>query len=128
MPLTAIPACHGIATRVLAGQTIKIINTHGTQIVDIFAFTLSSPIEIKTQLSIPHSVSILGSTIPRVGDGLVDNERTVLLRMTNDTTKGQHDMLIAACDRWRYEALGAKGHRNCADNLVEGLDGLGSSL
>lgn len=51
-----------------------------------------------------------------------------MLTMTEDTTEGVHDTIIAACDRQRYEELGGGSeHRNCADNLVEGLAGIGSS-
>jgi hypothetical protein len=42
-----------------------------------------------------------------------------------------HDTLMAACDRYRYAELGVPGaleeggHRNCSDNLGEGLGALG---
>lgn len=42
-----IPARHGTATFVPAGQTIKIINTSGTQVVDTWAFALPQPPEPK---------------------------------------------------------------------------------
>lgn len=49
-----------------------------------------------------------------------------MLTVTEDTTAGIHDTMIAACDTARYVELGGgEGHRNCADNLVEGLGGLG---
>jgi hypothetical protein len=38
-----IPARHGTATFVPAGQVIKIINTSGTQVVDTWAFALPKP-------------------------------------------------------------------------------------
>ncbi|KAK5119750.1 hypothetical protein LTR85_007326 [Meristemomyces frigidus] len=41
--LQLIPAKHGVATFVPAGQTIKIINTSGTQVVDTWAFALPKP-------------------------------------------------------------------------------------
>lgn len=45
-----------------------------------------------------------------------------MFTITEDTTKGIHDTMIAACDSARYVELGGrKDHRNCADNLVEGL-------
>ena len=48
-----------------------------------------------------------------------------MLIVVEDTTAGIHDTLIAACDKQRYEELGGEeGHRNCADNLVEGLSGI----
>ena len=32
-----IPAGHGKAVRLVAGQSVKLINTHGTQVVDAWA-------------------------------------------------------------------------------------------
>jgi len=135
-PLTPIPARHGVATPLHTGQTIKIINTHGTQVVDTWAFTLPSfpptqsvsfnPLQILTQMSMQHTRASLNRTIPRVGDGLYDNERRKMLTVVEDTTEGVHDTLIAACDAARYRELGGEeGHRNCANNLVEGLRALG---
>lgn len=54
-----------------------------------------------------------------------------MLTITDDTS-GVHDTLVAACDRWRYAELGVVGalegaHRNCSDNLGEGLATLGTS-
>jgi uncharacterized protein YcgI (DUF1989 family) len=52
-----------------------------------------------------------------------------MLTIVEDTTEGIHDTLIAACDKHRYIELGGgSNHRNCADNLVEGLSALGISL
>ena len=53
-----------------------------------------------------------------------------MLRITEDTTSGIHDTLMAACDRYRYAELGVEGalegaHRSCADNLDEGLEAIG---
>lgn len=47
--LQLIPARHGVATFVPAGQTIKIINTSGTQVVDTWAFALPTPEEKKVE-------------------------------------------------------------------------------
>ena len=128
MPLTTIPARHGIATPLKAGQVIKIINTHGNQVVDTFAFTLSPSSEITTQLSMQHTRASLNRVIPKVGDGLYNNERKKMLTIMEDTTEGIHDTLIAACDKQRYEELGGGSeHRNCADNLVEGLSAISKS-
>jgi hypothetical protein len=41
--LQVIPARHGTATFVPAAQTIKIINTSGTQVIDTWAFALPDP-------------------------------------------------------------------------------------
>jgi len=128
--LKTIPARHGIAVPLHSGQTIKIINTYGTQVVDTWAFTLSSfppsSSTIVTQMSMQHTRASLCRVIPKVGDGLYDNERRKMLTIVEDTTDGVHDTLIAACDKERYLELGGgEGHRHCAGNLVEGLSALG---
>ena len=49
-----------------------------------------------------------------------------ILRVLADATPGVHDTLIAACDRYRYEQLGAETyHDNCTDNLAAALKALG---
>jgi uncharacterized protein YcgI (DUF1989 family) len=64
--------------------------------------------------------------IPKAGDTLLTNRRRPILTLLEDTSGGIHDTLIAACDRWRYEQLGCEGyHRNCTDNLAEGLRAIG---
>lgn len=80
-------------------------------------------------LSMQHTRASLSRIIPKVGDTLVSNERKPMLTLVEDTTPGIHDTMVAACDRWRYEELGAKGyHRNCSDNLMEGMQELGKSV
>ena len=129
--IITIPACHGIATPLTAGQTIKVINTYGSQVVDTWAFTLStfpptSTSKITSQMSMQHTRASLNKIVPVKGDGLYNNERQRMFTLTEDTTEGIHDTLIAACDQYRYEELGGEpGHRNCADNLVEVLNRIG---
>ena len=42
--------------------------------------------------------------------------------VTEDTTPGIHDTIMAACDRQRYGLLGFEDyHRNCQDNMMEGM-------
>ncbi|KAG0645131.1 hypothetical protein D0Z07_9181 [Hyphodiscus hymeniophilus] len=133
MAPTIIPARHGLAISLKMGQTLKIVNTHGTQVIDTWAFTVSgSKIISQRTLSLSHTRASLQRTIPLVGDSLYSNERKKMLTVTEDTS-GVHDTLIAACDRWRYAELGVEGalegsHRNCTDNLGEGLEAVGAHL
>jgi uncharacterized protein YcgI (DUF1989 family) len=42
-----------------------------------------------------------------------------MLKMIEDGGDGIHDMLLPACDQFRYEFFGYKGpHPNCSDNLM----------
>jgi uncharacterized protein YcgI (DUF1989 family) len=121
-PIT-IPARRGKAAHVAAGQTVTVINTHGEQVVDTWAFNTHDLAEF---MSMEHSRATHHHLTPHVGDTLLTNQRRPILTLIEDTSGGVHDTLIAACDRYRYEHLGcAEYHDNCTDNLAEGLAGLG---
>ena len=121
-----VPARKGKAVRLMAGQTIKIINQSGTQVVDTWAFPTLGMNEdgIGEHLSMPHCRVASGHLRPRVGDTLVSNGRVAMLTVEEDTSGGVHDTLMAACDPMRYRLSGVKKwkeHANCAENLVLGL-------
>ena len=114
-----IPARRGKAVRLRRGQRAKIVNTHGQQVVDTWAFVADNLGEF---MSMEHSRVAMGRIIPAVGDALVTNRRRPILTVIEDTSGGIHDTLFAACDRWRYETLGHQGyHDNCTDNLAAAL-------
>jgi uncharacterized protein YcgI (DUF1989 family) len=121
--LVTIPARRGKAAHLRRGQSIKIINTHGAQVIDTWAFVDDHLTEF---MSMEHTRTSLLKLIPAVGDALVTNKRRPILMMAEDTTPGAHDTLIAACDNERYGLLGCTHyHDNCTDNLHAGLAGLG---
>jgi hypothetical protein len=114
MELVEIPARRGAAARLRAGQSIRVVNTRGGQVVDLWAFVEGDA----EHLSMPHSVVTLGRIKPAPGDVLVSDLRRPLLRLEEDRSPGTHCMVFAACDPARYALLGARGyHANCADNL-----------
>ena len=118
-----IPARRGKAAQVARGQHVKVINTHGEQVVDTWAFNRANPSEF---LSMEHTRAHTLRIVPRVGDVLRTNQRRPILTLVEDTSGGIHDTLIAACDRYRYAFLGVEGyHDNCADNLAAALAELG---
>ena len=117
--LITIPARRGKAAFVNRGQTIKVINTHGQQVVDTWAFNRH---DIREFMSMEHSRATHHHMIPRVGDRLLTNHRRPVLTILEDTAGGIHDTLMAACDRYRYEELGCTDyHDNCTDNLATAL-------
>jgi uncharacterized protein YcgI (DUF1989 family) len=118
-----IPARRGKAVRLDRGQSVKVINTHGSQVVDTWAFNRA---DIGEFMSMEHTRIAIGRIIPKVGDALVTNHRRPILTLVEDTSGGIHDTLVAACDRWRYELLGCTTyHDNCTDNLAAGMGELG---
>ncbi|MHA1563952.1 MAG: DUF1989 domain-containing protein [Alphaproteobacteria bacterium] len=121
--LVTIPARKGKATYVNAGQAIKIINTHGEQVVDTWAFRAAHLIEF---MSMEHTRPTIGRLVPKVGDFLYTNKRRPILLLEEDTSPGNHDTLFAACDNERYGLLGCtEYHDNCTDNLSSGMNQLG---
>ncbi len=118
-----IPARRGKAARLGSGQTVRVVNTTGQQVVDTWAFTAE---DLREFMSMEHSRVAIGHIIPAVGDTLVTNRRRPILTFVEDNSGGIHDTLFAACDRWRYQTLGcADYHDNCTDNLAAGLAELG---
>ncbi len=118
-----VPARRGRATRLGAGEAIKIINTHGMQVVDTWAFSAEDLTEF---MSNEHMRATLGKLWPAPGDALVTNRRRPILTLEEDSSPGRHDTLIAACDDYRYGLLGCtEYHDNCTDNLFAGMRQLG---
>lgn len=113
----------GKALRLGQGREIRVLNTHGGQVVDTWAFAAGDPAEF---MSMEHSRVHMGRVNPVAGSVLLTNRRRPVLSIVEDTSGGVHDTLLAACDMHRYRMLGAKDdHRNCTDNLAEALAELG---
>jgi uncharacterized protein len=126
----------GVAVPLQQNQTITIINTHGTQVVDFFAFVSANPTSVAAMdwshhLSMSHTRASTCHLSPLVGDVLTTTKREPILRLERDNSGGVHDTLIAACDEFRYRELTAAEnegvvpqgywHKSCADNVVDGL-------
>ena len=118
-----IPARKGATACMARGQVLRVVNTHGSQVVDFWAFNIK---DLGECMSMEHSRASIGKIIPAVGDMLVTNKRRPILRVVDDASPGVHDTLLASCDKYRYEQLGWKGfHDNCTDNLKNALEAIG---
>lgn len=121
--METVPARSGKAARLQAGQHIAIVNSHGEQVVDTWAFAAADMAEYMA-MDATRAWNLRMS--PLVGDRLITNRRRPILTLVEDTSPGRHDTQMAACDRWRYALLGVEGyHDNCADNLAAALAALG---
>lgn len=140
--ICTIPARNGVAVPLEKDQTIKVINTHGSQVVDTFAIlpprasaspsnpTYQSRVAEQTPMyeymSMCHTRASTLHLTPLPGDVLLTNTRKPILQLVEDTTypRSVHDTLIAACDIHRYHELGVSKeqyHDNCSDNFRGGL-------
>jgi uncharacterized protein YcgI (DUF1989 family) len=123
MAMTIVEAGKGAGLRLKRGERVRIVNTHGSQVVDLFAHNAA---DLGETLSIQHSRNVWYRLQPRVGDQLWTQLRRPILTLAEDSSPGIHDTLFPCCDATRYVQLGVKGyHRNCADNWREALRAIG---
>lgn len=121
--LIQIPARKGKAAFVSKGQSVKLVNTHGSQVVDTWAF---ARYDLREFMSMEHTRATLVKLMPATGDHMYSNRRRPILTIKEDTTPGIHDTLMAACDDYRYGLLGCtEYHDNCTDNLAAAMYELG---
>ncbi|MCA9862753.1 MAG: DUF1989 domain-containing protein [Thermomicrobiales bacterium] len=110
------PGTAGLLT-VRAGEFLQIQTIEGKQVADFVAFVAGNTAEF---VSTAHTRVANMNIVPQMGMSLYTNLRQPIFEVTEDTV-GRHDMLVAACDRARYEALDAPGHANCRQALTEAL-------
>ena len=115
MERSVIPASEGRAHRVPKGARFRITTPKGAQAADFFAYNAETTSE---WLSPMHTWVLNRSVKPREGQSLISRFRRPMLTFTEDGAGGVHDMMLAACDQFRYEQYGHEGHHpSCAENL-----------
>ena len=81
-PVT-IPARKGKAAFLASGDRCKVINTHGQQVVDTWAFSQADLTEF---MSMEHSRTWLSGIMAKVGGSMVTNRRRPILTLEEDTS------------------------------------------
>ena len=123
MTVVTVPAREGRAVHVQEGQHLRITTPKGAQAADFFAFNAHN---VNEWLSANHTWVTTFCVKPREGDTLISRFRRPMVTMVKDGAEGVHDMLIAACDQFRYEFFGHKGpHASCSENLCVAMRRLG---
>ena len=116
MSRQTVEARKGAGYKLEAGQTFKVINTHGHQVVDFWAISTEDPTEF---MSMVHTRSTLTKLVPQAGDILYSNVRAPIVRFVEDTSPGVHDTVVAPCDLPRYHLIGVEGfHDSCSNNYM----------
>lgn len=124
--LTIIPPKDARAFNVSKGQCIRICTPKGHQAADFFAYNANS---FDEWLSPPHTWIASCSVVPRPGDIFLSRFRRPMLKMREDGAEGIHDMLLPACDQFRYEFFGYEGpHPSCSDNLMNVMRRMGREI
>ena len=122
----AVLAGRGAAVPVNAGDEVVIVNVSGTQVVDFWCLTRSSPQEY---LSLEHCREILSKIYFAPGDILVSDAYAPFLDYVADTTGGLHDTLIAPCNPHMYRKFGRPAdHPSCTGNFWTAVRASGLSI
>lgn len=100
----------------MTGDEVAVVNSHGGQVVDTWAFPLEGDAEY---LSMEHSRIHHYRLMFRPGDVLITNRLRPILTFVEDCSPGIHDTLCPACCAESYRLYyGFEGrHDNCSDNL-----------
>jgi uncharacterized protein YcgI (DUF1989 family) len=115
MERTLVPARHGWSARLNAGEAFRVIDVEGSQAGDLWAYNADDLNEFH---SAQHTRVHMDGIYPQVGWQFFTNRRRPILEFEEDTSPGRHDILAAACDRYRYELLGAGSeHGSCEENF-----------
>jgi uncharacterized protein len=118
-----VQAAQGYALEMAAGDSVRMVNTTGTQVLDTWAFATDGQDDL---LSMEHCREVLQKITFEAGDVLITNLYRPILEILDDTSGGGHDTLIAACSSAMYAWAGAgRDHPNCAANLRAALAGKG---
>jgi uncharacterized protein YcgI (DUF1989 family) len=105
--------------RVRPGDLLRVINTHGSQVVDSWAISIKEP---RQYSSMEHTRSVNSNIFAGCGTVIVSQEREPMLILTEDTSPGRHDTLLCPCNGALYRALGCeRHHRSCSENFHEAL-------
>lgn len=115
-----VPAQEARTIEVKKGQTLEIVDLEGQQVGDVAIWLAADTDEY---LSPSHTVSSLSKLVPVVGDAVLSNHRTPLMKITRDDV-GRHDLVVPCCDPERYSIdYGAPDHRSCLGSLQEAIEG-----
>lgn len=115
--MPTIPARAFAIQALRVGQSIKVINTSGGQVIDTWAFSPTSG--LPKYMSMSHTRSTHHKLLPSIQESFLDNRRNPILTITEDTSPGAHDVLYSACSPERYAQLGVSGdHDSRAQNLL----------
>jgi uncharacterized protein YcgI (DUF1989 family) len=122
--LIVVEAQTGRAIRVEEGSLVSVVDIEGTQVGDMFAFSVGDPTE---HLSPGHTRSINRTLFPEIGQSFMSNRGRPILTFVGDTSPGYHDMLFAPCGPAVYRLkFGVEGwHPSCEENFRLAVTALG---
>ncbi|OLP57916.1 aminomethyltransferase [Xaviernesmea oryzae] len=121
-----VAAGRGRAFAMKAGDHVRIVNTHGHQVVDAWALAAEDAGETS---SMDHTRSVNSNIFFQQGMRVLSSRRRPMLTLVADSAGLRHDTLLCPCSRELYQQLGcAEPHRSCTDNFHEALAEAGCAV
>lgn len=110
-----IPSRSGMHVRLFSGQTIRIVDIEGRQVVDFFAVKEGNSGEI---LSPAATIDCNESLSITKQDFLYTNLYNPMFHITDDSV-GRHDLIHPCCrpEMYDYFYHNGKNHPNCFENI-----------
>ncbi|MCE1169092.1 MAG: urea carboxylase-associated family protein [Sphingobacteriia bacterium] len=112
-----VPAKTGIKLRLKNGETLKVIDIEGEQVVDFFASSIEDGNEV---LSTGVTIDCNESLKINKNQYLYTNHYNKMFQIVEDTV-GSHDLLHPCCRKEMYEHFYKNGenHSNCYENITD---------
>jgi len=115
-----VPACEARTIEIRKGQILEMVDLEGQQVGDVAMWMADDPGEY---FSPSHTVSTLSKLVPEVGDSILSNHRTPMMKIIRDDV-GRHDLVVPCCDPERYALdYDTPDHRSCLASLQEATAG-----
>jgi hypothetical protein len=105
------------------GDVLRVVDPHGEQVSDLFAFAADDP---DSSLSSGRTIDYASKIYMTTGDVLWSNDSRPMLTILRDDV-GRHDFLLTPCSQAMFEILYQhRGHHpSCFENLVKAFEPFG---
>lgn len=113
----------GRGFRMKRGDVLRVVDPHGEQVSDLFAFAADDP---DSSLSSGRTIDYASKIYMTTGDVLWSNDSRPMLTILRDDV-GRHDFLLTPCSQAMFEILYQhRGHHpSCFENLVKAFEPFG---
>lgn len=113
-----VPACEPWGGRLNAGQRLRVINSHGSQAVDLLCYNAA---DTEERYNAPNTMKIAGTIFLTTGHKLYSDLARPLFTIINDTY-GHHDTIGGCCSEPSNSALyGVENSTGCRENFLRQL-------
>jgi hypothetical protein len=112
-----VPAGGNWSHRLSAGETLRIVDTHGQQAVDFLCYAANDPAE---RYHMPNTIKKAGTILLTAGHILYSDRARPMFTILTDTF-GSHDTIGGCCSAPSNLMLYGQANRGCRENFLDAL-------